>query len=746
MAPRTRTKNPAGEQTYTSMPVLKQKRLPARRRKVTYKSRKPTLEKRQSTLTQIADFGKFPSLDDIDGISDEDEFEGQQPPKKRRRSSKTKGDSRRDRTLTQMEFVKTPRRTMPVEDSEEEGTLSEEDEIVNEELHSTPHSETQSLNLRRPPRRVLEIADSTESLETIGSISARQGDGDEAPSRDQATTTTMNDGTTGINTRVMLPPVIPQTPKRVRVLAIPSSQTPPTTPLSTQKSPRCLGSGKDRSPLQERSTNIPIMKDLGEDMAELNPGVPNPEVPSTEVPSRESPPVPEFEAIMRETQPIDSPTKKRAREFRAQMDALRKFGALPQNRRKTRTFERGQIIRSSTSVSLVSEVGEYETRATRSKTGESQFSIGEATQAILGGIDLSGEVAQAPEDEQEEVEVESDEDQYNYGAEADDNGEDQDHDFGEPIEEDEQQNTIFEIGEPQEPLEIEFDKLPHRTNEPVDVTLLPQHINPREPSPELPYDNYEEACVPSSQNETPRGTRRIDYDSATQSRHVTFSDQLDTLTLPIPRSPNSTAPSEEEEIDTQESVDAASAQLIYESQAYAALAASSPIEAEPLPIPKSSPVATRHSSQPRFRTPSLPRKNTQVQFAEEGYTQAPSTGPTESISTTSGTYPKSALKKGGRKSQIRSSQAQEIPSSPLLQGEIRSSSEAQQIPSSPSSQRQQLPITDPRTPGIFRFLREPVTASQLIPDSLRSDLDDGIGLPPRWTQDEEEEDDDDDEL
>ncbi|RDI86011.1 putative ubiquitin fusion degradation protein [Venturia inaequalis] len=752
MAPRTRPKKPTADQTFTSKPALKQKRLPARRRTVTHKSTRPTLEKRQSTLTQIADFGRLPSLDDIDGLSDEDGFEEERRPRKRRRFSKARSEPRRDRTLTQMDFVKTPKRTMPVEDSEEEGTLSNSDEeeiadeegtvdeegvvdeegIVNEDLHLTPQSETKGLNLRRPPRpprRILEIADSTESLETMGSIAARERTTIEEPSRDQVTTVTTH-GDTGTNTRAMLPPTIPQTPKRVRLLGIPSSQTPPTTPLSSQKSPRCPGSGKDRSPLQARSTNIPIMKDLVEEVAE----------PTLELPDPKSPFAPESVPAMRETQPIDSPTKRRAINFRAKMDALRKDGALQQNRRKTRTFERGQIIRSSTSVSLVSETGEDETRIMRSKTGETQFSIGEETQAILGGIDLSSsEVAQEVVHEKEVVEVEADEDEINHEAETEDQG----HASGEPIEEDEEQNTIFEIGEPQEPLEDENEELPDRTDELEDDARPPKYIHPREPSPELSYDNCEEEeRVPSSQNETPRGTRRIDYETTDQSRHVTFSDQLDTLTLPIPKSPTSTAPPEED-IDTQESVDAASAQLIYESQGYAALAASSPIEAEPMPIPTSSPVATRHSSQPQFRTPRVPRKHNQVQFAEDDETQAPSTGRTESISTTSGTFPKSALKGGRRKSQIPSSQVQHIPSSPLPQGETRSP-QPYRIPSSPSSQQQQRFRAEPTTPGIFRFLRGPVTASQLIPDSLRSDVDDGIGLPPRWTQDEEEDDDDDD--
>ncbi|TID20863.1 putative ubiquitin fusion degradation protein [Venturia nashicola] len=721
MAPRTRTKNLSAEHTYASKTALKQKRLPARRRTVTHKSKRPTLEKRQSTLTQIADFGRLPSLDDIDGISDEDEFEGERPPRKRRRTSKTKSESRRDRTLTQMDFVKTPRRTMPVEDSEEEGTLSDDEEIVNEEIHLTPHSETSGLNLRRPPRKILEIADSTESLVTLGSMSAGKSTVDEESSGEQAISTIANDDT-GVHARAILPPGIPQTPKRVRLLTIPSSQTPPTTPLSTQRSPTCPGSGKDRSPLQARSTNLPIMKDSLEEVAE----------PIPEVPTSRSPFVPEFKSAVRETQPIDSPTKERARNFRAQMDALRNGGALQQLRRKTRTFERGQIVRPSTNVLLVSETGEKESRNTRSKNGETQFSIGEETQAILGGIDLSGEMAQEPVYEQEIVEDEADDDESNLEVDAGVNKEDQGHPIDGPIADDENQNTIFEIGEPQEVLE----------NEPEDDTLVLQYIRPREPSPELPYDNYGgEERVPSSQNETPRGTRRTAYEATTQSRHITFSDHIDTLTLPIPQSPTSTAPPEGD-IDTQESVDAASAQLIYESQAYAALAASSPIEAEPMPIPTSSPAATRHSSQPRFRTPRVPRKSIQVEFAEEDRTQAPSTSRTESISTTPDTYPKSALKGGRRESPIRSPQVEHIPSSPFPQGGNRSS-QPHQIPSSPS-QRQQQFRSEPTTPGIFRFLRGPVTTSQLIPDSLRSDLDDGIGLPPRWTQDEE--DDDDDEL
>lgn len=732
MAPRTRAKKPAAEQTFKSKPALKQKRLPARRRTVTHKSKRPPLEKRQSTLTQIVDFGRLSSREELDDISDDDEFDEKRPPNKRRRTSaKTKSESRKDRTLTQMDFVKTPKRTMPVDDSEEEGTLSDEEDLGNEELHLTPRPGTKGLNLRRSPRRILEIADSTESLETIGSISAGHRTVNEEESREQVTTTITNNDA-GIENRghAMLPPVVPQTPKRVRMLVVPSSQTPPTTPLSTQQSPRCPGSGKDRSPLQERSTNIPIMKDMVEGVSES----------IVEAAKPASPFVTEFEPAPRETQPIDSPTKRRARDFRAQMDALRNGGALQQTRRKARTFERGKIIRSSTNVSLMSEIGENEVSKIRPKNGDTQFAIGEETQSLLGDIDLSGEVAQEPEEEPMEAEAEAEDEEIEAEAEVGDQNEN----ISDLVEGDEDENTIFEIGEPQEPLENEFDELPDRTNEPEDDTPLTQDLNRRESSPELPFDNYEEDDrVPSSKNETPRGTRGTDYDTTPQNRHVTFFDQLDTLTLPIPGSPRSTAPLYEE-IDTQESRDPASAQLIYESQAaYAELAASSPIEAEPMPIPTSSPVATRNSSQLRFHTPRVPRKNTQVQFAEEDEAQAPSTGRTESLSTTSGTYPKSALK-GERQCQTRSSQGD--PSPLGVPSSQTRSSPVQQIPSSPL-QRDQQPRSEPATPGIFRFLRGPVTASQLIPDSLRSDIDDEIGLPPRWTQDEdEEEDDDDDEL
>lgn len=686
MAPRTRAKKPVAEQIYSAKPALVQKRLPNRRTKVTYKPERRLLEKRQSTLTQI-DFGKLSSREQIDD-SDEDDFDEEEAPRKRARFSNRTPQSAMTQTLTQMQFVTSSVRSRPVQDSEEEGLLSDEEELA-------PHPGTNDLDLQHTPRKPLEIADSMESLETTKS---QQAGGNPENGKGSHTVPITNDSSSRADGRAMLPPILPQTPKRVRILAVPSSQTPPTTPLSTQQSPRCPGSANDRSPLQERSTNLLITKERLEHVQQ----------PVIE-PKKSGPVALELKTAARDSLAIESPTKKRARDFRAQMDALRNGGALQQKRRKTGHFERNQVIRSSTNVSLVSEEGENEPRNTRPKTGETQFAIGEETQAILGGIDLSGNVVQEPEDEQEEDE-EEEEDHQDQTTNSHVNG-DQDDD------------PIFEIGEPQEPLADEHEVPRDLTGTPERDGLQSRGIYPRESSPELPFDNYEEEeeeRVPSSQNETPRGTRIIhdETTTTTQGRRVTFSDVADQLMLPVPRSPTSTIPAEVE-MDTQESIDPASAQLLYESQAYAVLAASSPIDAQPTPI--SSPEPAPRSNPMYFRTPRLPRIGTQVQSEEE--TQAPSTGRTESLSMTSGTYPKSALK-GGRKSQAKTG----------------SSSQAH-IHSSPLRPCQELPrSSSPRTPSIFRFLKGPITISQLIPDSLRSDLDDGIGLPPRWTQEEDNDD------
>jgi hypothetical protein len=643
MAPRSSTRRPTTDQTYTSTPALAQKRFPHRRRTVkTHEPARRLLEKRQSTLTQI-DFARLSGREYIED-SEEDEFNEEEPPRKRRKTlgqlngdegNKVKRKNALTQTLTQMDFVRSRR----VEDSEEEGLLSDDEELE-------PHPGTNDLDLQNDIMTQLEFVVNTEPKDRLRDHDAKSR---ENPRNKQS--------------RVMPPPKNPSTPKRIRVLAVPSSQTPPTTPLSTQQSPKHPRSGKDRSPLQERSTNVPMSKELVEDNLEQmkqNPWTLEPTSPS------------------KDADPMESPTKLRAREFRARIDELRNGGFLQQTKRKTGPFERNQVIRSSTHVSSESDEAENEVTKTRPQTGETQFAIGEETQAILGDIDFMCESERVKQKE-------SDQDQN-----TSDHGDENEND-------DQDQDLVFDIGEPQEPLEEQSLNI-----------LDPQHIHPHEASPELPLNSEEEERVPSSQNETPRGTRRIPHQLTTEGRRVTFSDQV---MLPIPRSPTLKA-SQEEYLDTQDSIDPVSVQLLYESQAYAALAASSPI-GEP-PVSTSSPVP---ASSRQSRTPTSQRNATRTPTREE--TQAPSNGRTESLSTTSGTYPESAR-------DAEQSPAH-VPSSPQRQPEIRSS---------------------PTTPGIFRFLRGPITVSQLIPDSLRSGLEDSIGLPPRWLQENsaEDEDEDDDEL
>jgi hypothetical protein len=673
MAPRTRAKKPPVDQVYTSKPALVQQRFPTRSTKKTYGSARHLLEKRQSTLTQI-DFGRLSGREKIED-SEEDEFEEEKPPRKRRKSTRRvdnaeKNNSRRKsaytQTLTQMPFLK----SRTVEDSEEEGLLSEEDVSrgeLDEEL--APHPGTNNLNLQSDA--INDSTESTEETEILDSVDTT-GPGKDAKERESVP----QDRPSNIR-RAAMPP--PQTPKRIRILAVPSSQTPPTTPLSTQRSQSHSWSGRDRSPLQEKSTNVLISQEPVEDDAE-------PEKRDSLV-----------QPLKHPNNETESPTKKRARLFVAQMDALRSGGGLQQNRRRTGPFEPGKIIRSSTSVSLASEESIVEVKKIHSKTDETQFAIGDETQAILGGIDLTCDVLQDSA-AVEDGGVEQEQGEPNTSADVD-----------EAAVEDE--NPIFEIGEPQEPLE----------DQSVEDSVLTDGLEattvyPRQSSSELPMEDYEEEeRVPSSQNETPRGTRLIHHEPTTQGRRVTFSSQV---MLPIPQSPSSTGPVEEG-INTQESIDPASVQLLYESQAYAALAASSPIETEPVPI--SSPIPSQNHT---FRTPRIPRR-TQAPTEEE--TQAPSTGRTESLSTTSGTYPKSAMKPR----RIHSPLPPQAKSSPTKSAvkEVRIHSPPPQVRSSPT------------TPGLGRFLRGPITVSQLVPDSLRSDLNDSIGLPPRWAMDDEEEDD-----
>jgi hypothetical protein len=676
MAPRTRAKRPMEDETYTSTAPVIQKRFPNRRKAIkTYGSAARKREKRQTTLTQI-DFTTLRASGEIEDCEeDEPEIEEDERPKKRRKSSRSKGDDARDRsirqsTLTQIDFV----RRWKVQDSEDEGLLSEENEDRQGAEELEPHPGTNEIDIE---------ADHINAPEdTSHNTAAIERDEDSA--RNHIT----DSGPETINTheRKVRHVRNPQTPKRVRVLAVPSSQTPPTTPLTTQQTPRQPESGNPRSPLQQRSINDLVTK-------ESTPKSPVVAESPTKQRATESPAkrrITELSAIQEATESppkqrapdsspnilaIESPTKQRAREFRARMDELRNGCAFRQPRHGRVPFRPDQVIRPSTGVSLETTEGDKEGTERRAKTGESQFAIGEETQAILVEIDLAcGHIDGGDVDA--ESEIEDSEPGYTGDKEINLGDKDLATNKEENVHEDE---SVEVLDLTQEPDDDEPELIHH--------------------SPELPFESYDdEERVPSTQNSAPRSSRR---------RHIIFSDDLH---IPRDSAPMSTTP--KASIEAQESTDPVSAQLLRETQLYADLVPSSPLFAPPPPS----------THRPRFQEPINPQSHDSVRISQATTTDVTQTQPP---STSLPDNPQSSSKYGPKdQSHIL------IPSSPQQQ---------QQVASSP------IPAS---TPGIFRFLRGPITVSQLIPESLRGGGADSIGLPPRWTQDSgaEEMEDDDDEL
>jgi hypothetical protein len=466
MAPRSRAKKGAVEdQTYRAGSFSVQGHFPQRRKTVKRKSGNSFEIKRQETLTQL-DFTRF-LLPEDDGMlmvgdsqeEEDSELEMERPRKKRKSVStpamisttKTANRKRKlpstasinQRTMTQM----LPSMPFP-DDSEEENVmaaielssqdykdLSEEEETV-KFTRMDDWIATQSQHDGRP------VVHAEIPNENIHSDSMENSESAIPSSPVESAHAFTNN---------------PKTPKRVRVLEIPSSQSPAATPISSKLStvkrkrhrldnsplreksssrqmarvsPIKLGLG--RSPLKERSANYQMAREVPQKLGEAKVATQErvfdileaPEPQNNILDSKSTPlehplgnqakssllPGEKEQEASAQTlppsdqPPIESPTKQRVAAFNARYAALTREGSHQSARRRTGPFERNQVIRSSTGWSSREDEEINHVVSHPPQPADTQYSIGDETQAILGGIDLALEASPQPDERVEESE------------------------------------------------------------------------------------------------------------------------------------------------------------------------------------------------------------------------------------------------------------------------------------------------------------------------------------------------------
>jgi hypothetical protein len=200
-----------------------------------------TTRKRQQTITQMDPFHAIYHPHEGDDLAYEEAVSDAQeelPPKKKRR--KTMPLQRED-TLTQSGYVS---RGLQVQ--EELDGLKEMDNIHvpgassrrHKRRQTTPDAPTRTVQTRSAVRQAVQ--------------SKIKGEEDVVKSAQSSVVEKSEDNQADIAAALMLPP---KTPKSSRRKEIPSSQSPADTPLSSQSRRSCRE--KSRSPLKEKSTNIP---------------------------------------------------------------------------------------------------------------------------------------------------------------------------------------------------------------------------------------------------------------------------------------------------------------------------------------------------------------------------------------------------------------------------------------------------------------------------------------------------------
>ncbi|KAK3717420.1 hypothetical protein LTR37_005809 [Vermiconidia calcicola] len=221
-----------------------QQKFPPQRRSVRGKTVIPKLQKDQSTLTQLEWVGTPNASRDVIIISsDHEDGDFEEPrPKKRRRKQKSKFDEKEAGQSTLTQFEKS--RLSALGGSERFEIWEDYD----------PEQTAQDIGERQDSRRR-----KLPWLRQNGVDGEREDDGGAMPeipeTSQQEPTSSPARVDSGVENHVVQAKHLQlQTPKKVHFTEVPSSQTPPSTRMSTRS--RARNRDSQRSPLKERSTNV----------------------------------------------------------------------------------------------------------------------------------------------------------------------------------------------------------------------------------------------------------------------------------------------------------------------------------------------------------------------------------------------------------------------------------------------------------------------------------------------------------
>jgi hypothetical protein len=367
MPPKRGRKEPMTDKIFTSKPPPKQRKFPPR-----FLAVKPALKdedierprkrrKSQTTMTQL-DFGKRSFLEAICDSDEESALGSDEDitPKLTRtnRRQKLSANTESQDTLTQ--FVKRASNvgTMTIGDSEDEAPLSEVEPSDDEKMETgqqIPH-------LRNAAPQ--EGEDIPQLSDEEPQIEAKSGPQKEAQ---PIILTSRQELSLGES----LGP--PKTPRRVRVLPVPSSRSPPDTPLSTQVTLRTQDISELSSPIQkicftvqretEQSQHLPPLAEKSTNVQQIQEDRSPLKEKSTNIQrlpnlrSRRTPGTLPTEKAARTVEAAaaangESPTKRRVREFNARFAILERENSESRSRRSRSLVTRPSMGNSSTSVSF----------------------------------------------------------------------------------------------------------------------------------------------------------------------------------------------------------------------------------------------------------------------------------------------------------------------------------------------------------------------------------------------------------
>ncbi|KIV98813.1 uncharacterized protein PV09_09427 [Verruconis gallopava] len=359
------------DQVFSSKPVYRQRHFRHRVRAVQAvmpreESPRPRKRRRiQTTMTQL-ELGRRSFLDvigDSDGDEESaDERDATRKPARATRKSRLPAKTESQDTLTQFVKRSSDHRGTVIRDSEdedEEATLSD-DEGPNPDEAGVKQPLPAPKHALQPSEHAMQHKCRKKNLEQAG----REYDGEGQSSPEMHTVQPASTSRAGRREFT--------TPKKIRVLPVPSSRSPPDTHLSTQVTPRLVELPEPRSPLEEKSVNIQSSHWTSGDAKTPNRLTQNP---------RSNP-----ERIR------ESPSKRRVRDFNARLALFEKENARSGMQRQS---NRSSVLRSSTRSSI-----DMQAAPLRAANCESQYPMpGIETQdalfqlpAVDGASHLSGAI------------------------------------------------------------------------------------------------------------------------------------------------------------------------------------------------------------------------------------------------------------------------------------------------------------------------------------------------------------------